>query len=722
MLLQERCRKDPMSYKEEFEMQLRHFEAMLESTRLNPSAASSRLVDIASFMGAVTPSYKGAGQKIVPGVIALLGDNASVMNPVLRRGLVRFLALLRARQIADARLVIPLFFRLLACNDKPLRRMLHGHIVSDLRRLHNGSGDASRRALQSFLFAALEDPDDTLVKRTLHVLVDLFRKHVWTDARCANMIANTCFHSSTRIAIIAARFLLDSNVREVGDIESDDDDDEEEGKRGSHFVDGRKASDMWKAYMMTGKKTTKKRKRMERVIARATKHKSALKEKGIVATDQASTAAMAFLNDPQQFAEKLFSSLQTKRKRDKYETKLVFINLLTRLIGGNQLILFELYPYLQRYLQPAQPEVTRVLAYLTQACHDLVPSDVLHPILRCIADKFVSERSSPPSVAAGINTIRAICARVPLAIFNEENENLPEDEQEAPLLEDLVQYKTDHDKGVAMAARSLIALYRELHPKLLHKRDRGRIAAEAVQRGQTATALTYSKLKYATGVDGVEFLAQKENETDEELDANEIDHDDKQHYGDDSVGGELCEEEEPEGDVENDGVRIETDESQVGEEDGNAIEENDANSDKPESSPKQQTLDKQNAHSREDLTRILTDEDFAKIRARRAAQAVENASSLRTKNAGDSVDPDSLQGMIRRERKTLEEKLEKVLAGREGREKYGSKKGSKKGGGSSNKAKTKTKANSMVLHKRRRNNKMSRRERQMGKKKKSDYK
>ena len=41
-------------------------------------------------------------------------------------------------------------------------------------------------------------------------------------------------------------------------------------------------------------------------------------------------------------------------------------------------------------------------------------------------------------------------------------------------MRDLAQYKSYKDKGVMMAARSIIALYRATNPELLHKKDRGR--------------------------------------------------------------------------------------------------------------------------------------------------------------------------------------------------------------------------------------------------------
>lgn len=712
IVLQERCRKDPQSYTEDFEMQKTHFLSLLDTARLQPSSASARLTDVASFMGAVAPYYKGTGSALGTPVVAVLAECAPTMNAPLRRALVRLLALLRARNSVQVKVVIPLFFRLLACEDKTLRRMLHGHIVSDLRRTQNTSGDANRRSLQSFLFSALEDPSETLVKRTLYVLVDLFRKGVWNDPRCANMIASACFHSSTPIAIIAARFLLDSNVREMDDDDTDSDM-EDEPKRGH---DGRKAADMWKAFSMTAKKSTKKRKRMEKVVARATRHKAAACNKGVVETDQASSAAMALLNDPQNYAEKLFKSLQNSRKKDKFETKLVFINLLTRIIGGNHLILFEVYTYLQKYLQPAQPQVTRVLAYLTQACHDIVPSDVLHPILKCIADRFVSDRSSPPSVAAGINTIRAICSRVPLAILDADNEYLPEDQQEAPLLEDLVQYKNDRDKGTGMAARSLISLYREIHPKLLHKKDRGRMAAEAVQKGNTAPAPEYAKLKYSTGVDGVELLADSESEEEEmdvdiegEIVVDDVDGEDDNADTDTVEGGDATKESgenerEEENEIEEEDTKSDANENEE------TVDENDEDGGAPAK------------EAREDTVRLLTNADFAKIRAKRAARAVSSMNGTRVGSTGDSVDPVEIQGVIRRERKTLEERLEKVLAGREGRVEFGSKKGSNKGGGSTNTIKKKSKANAMVLHKRRRTNKLGRRERQIKTRRKRDYK
>lgn len=66
------------------------------------------------------------------------------------------------------------------------------------------------------------------------------------------------------------------------------------------------------------------------------------------------------------------------------------------------------YSYLQKYLQPKQREVTRILLYAAQACHDVVPSDIIQNLARCIAQNFISDSNSPEAMSVGINAIREL--------------------------------------------------------------------------------------------------------------------------------------------------------------------------------------------------------------------------------------------------------------------------------------------------------------------------
>ena len=80
------------------------------------------------------------------------------------------------------------------------------------------------------------------------------------------------------------------------------------------------------------------------------------------------------------------------------------------------------------------------------------------------------DRARPEVVAVGINAVREICLRCPLVMTPE-------------LLQDLAQYKRARDKPVATAARALIALFRELAPGMLEKKDRGKGTRRSMDSG-----------------------------------------------------------------------------------------------------------------------------------------------------------------------------------------------------------------------------------------------
>lgn len=207
------------------------------------------------------------------------------------------------------------------------------------------------------------------------------------------------------------------------------------------------------------------------------------------------------LHDPQGFAEKLLYHLKTCSAP--LDHKLLLINVLSRCIGQHKLLLPDFYLAMLRFIHPHQKEVLKVLAYIAQATHTelnygkeeeknekddnstRVDNDasiyegVLYPVLKAIANVFIADHNGDECIAAGINGIRAICARCPDAIPR-------------PLLHELIEYaglthvtsptdktrhrRRHHDKGVVMAARGLIQLYREKRPQMLPQRQRGREA------------------------------------------------------------------------------------------------------------------------------------------------------------------------------------------------------------------------------------------------------
>jgi len=176
------------------------------------------------------------------------------------------------------------------------------------------------------------------------------------------------------------------------------------------------------------------------------------------------------------------------------------------LIGTHQLILLNYYPYIARFIAPHQREVVRLLQFSAQAAHELVPPDCIEPVLKAIINNFVTERNSSEVMAVGLNAVKELVARCPLVMTED-------------LLRDLVEYKTYKDKGVMMASRSLIQLFRTICPDLLHKRDRGRPTEATVE----VKRREFGELDVKEFVPGAEVIDVNEEEGGSDQEGNDSD-------------------------------------------------------------------------------------------------------------------------------------------------------------------------------------------------------
>jgi protein SDA1 len=443
--------------------------------------------------------------------------------------------------------------------------------------------------------------------------------------------------------VTALTFFLGKDEDQNDDSDSESDDDNTPN-----------AQEVWMANRVN--KKTRKRKRILERTKQVIK-KSKKKDKAV----SFNFSAIHLIHDPQSMAEKLFKSLETMNER--FEVKLMTMNLISRLVGIHELILLNFYPFLQRFLQPHQREVTKVLQYTAQAAHELVPPDVIEPLLKLIANNFVSERNSSEVMAVGLNSIRELCARCPL-VMNED------------LLQDLAEYKSYRDKNVSMASKSLIQLFRVKNPNLLKKKDRAKptLANSEIKQKQ------YGELSSTHFVDGTEVL----NETvDTDNESNENDSDD-----------EVSEDEDSWVDV----SHSEDDEKSNTNENENIV---------PEDQIKKATLISS--------SRILTQEEFRKVKLAQISKQIQAAkprkfnknsktdesenTSLTLENK-EIVPLNAIEKIYKKSKLNKESRLESVMSGREERGKYGAKKGKQNPYASKNKKENKkNKAFMMIKHK-----------------------
>ncbi|RAH50227.1 SDA1 family protein [Aspergillus brunneoviolaceus CBS 621.78] len=485
--LQHKIRRDPKSYIEDFRAQHYQYESHREIFMAAPSSATDTgiisLRELIDFIAHVADCYPEITKDFPQQLMDILSQHHLILQAELREKIVGSLVLLRKKELLDsATLLQTLFPILISTPSKTLRALLFQKILMDLRSSNAKSTNHKlNRTMQTVLYN-LVTSDRTSSKGlwAIKLTRELWKRQIWTDAKAVEVMKEASLATNEKVIVGGIRFFLggDKEREEMEDESSDEE-----------------AIDMGRVKHIIGinKKTKKKARAVEK--ARATVKRRERKKNQ---PHPLNFSALHLLHDPQGYAESLFSKhLQSTKSKLNLDQKLLVLQLVTRLVGLHKLHIMHLYSYFQKYLTPRQPSVTSFLASLAQASHDLVPPDDLEPLVQKIANEFVSEASAAEVASAGLNAIREICARQPLAM----NETL---------LQDLVMYRKSKDKGVVMAARGLLSLFRELNPEWLKRRDRGKEASMGLRSGEKKEKRFAEQA--AGGIEGIELLEQWKEE------------------------------------------------------------------------------------------------------------------------------------------------------------------------------------------------------------------
>lgn len=702
--LQNLIKRDRDSYKDEFRQQLAHFETTLEIFNLNPTEYNKKLDEQAMFLAQVTQCYQNEMKHFPQKIVDILKTHNTTMHNEMRLSLCKCLILLRNKNFITAFDLFELFFSLIKCQDKNLREYLKTHIISDIKYMNMKHKDMKLNStLQNFIYSMLRDSNTKTAKLAVDILIELYHKNIWNDSKTVNIIADVgCFSKVTKVMVASLKFFLSREEEEKAESDSDDEVDPKDTMIANKY----------------NKKTRKRDKMVEKVKKIAKKQKKKKQKAPIF-----NFSALHLVNNPQGFAEKLFKQMESSNER--FEVKLMTLDVVSRLIGLHNLFLFNYYPFIARLLMPHQREVTRILQFAAQSAHELVPPEVMEPVMKAIANNFITERNSTDVMAVGLNAVREICARCPLAISED-------------LLRDLVQYKSYKEKSVMMAARSLIQLYRQSIPSLLHKKDRGRPSEASIE----LKTKKYGEMDIKDYVPGSEVLLEKEEIKDrskkkvtkkgkkkgDDSDDEWIDvgsSDSEINISSDSENEESDEEDESEGEQSDVDVNEEANEEEVS--GGDDTKEADSVT-KDTSEPRKMLKAKRTNQNIEDkikvareiaMDKIFTDEDFKRIEAAQIKKAVTGVKRNRSvveeeEESAEIVQLSAIENIHKKRKHDKNARLETVLKGREERDKFGYKDRRKNENCSkTNREKRKTKSYQMVKHKARGKVKRSFKEKQI---------
>ncbi|KAI9725965.1 MAG: Severe Depolymerization of Actin [Chrysothrix sp. TS-e1954] len=475
------------SYRGDFEKQFEQYEAyrnlFIQAPTSAPDHTILSLQDLVDFISHVASCYTDVGGRFSHDLIELLQKHHEELRADLREKIVTSLVLLRKKDIVDSSTLLHVLFPILTTTtSKSLRSLLHQKIISDIRNSNTQTTNHKlNRTLQTVLYNLLTaDRASPKGIWAVRITRELWRRQVWTDSKAVEIMKEAALAENVKVASAGVSFFLggDKEREEAAEDSSDEE-----------------AIDMGRVRHVAGiNKKTKKKERDLKNAAATVKRKERKKAK----PHPLNFSALLLLHDPQGFAETLFTRhLQNVRSKLNLEQKLLVLQLVSRLVGLHRLTIISLYSYFLKYLTPRQASVTSFLASLAQSTHDLVPPDAIEPLLSKIANEFVSEAAAGQVAAAGLNAIREMCMRQPLAM----NETL---------LQDLVMYRKSKDKSVMMAAKGLMSLYRDVGPEMLRKRDRGRDAALNMRSG-TLNHKRFGDVEPGQ-IEGLELLEQWKDE------------------------------------------------------------------------------------------------------------------------------------------------------------------------------------------------------------------
>ncbi|XP_025404914.1 protein SDA1 homolog isoform X1 [Sipha flava] len=681
--LQNLIKRDPVSYKDEFLQQQRHYKSLLAVFTLRPTDFNKSLDELIMFMAQIAHCYPSELSTFAQELIDMLQTHGPVLDKDMRMTFCRALILLRNKRLLTPTDLLSLFFGLLRSQDKELRKFLESHIVSDIKNLNSKHKDAKlNRNLQNFMYTMLKDNNAKAAKMSLvnmGIMVDLYKKNIWRDTKTVNVISTGCFSKITKVMVAALKFFVTVDANDSSD-ESDSSSSDDDTPNTREVIMANKVS-------KTTRKRTKNLKKVKRLVEKNKKKKKQ--------SQSSNFAALTLIHDPQGFAEKLFHQLEKRHER--FEVKMLTLDVVSRLIGLHQLIIFNFYPYIQRFLQPHQKEVVRMMQFVAQASHEVVPPDVLEPVLRTLVNNFVSERNSSDVMAIGLNAIREMCSRAPLVMTED-------------LLRDLAQYKNYRERSVMMAAKSLIHVYRSTMPHLLHKKDRGRPTEATLE----IVARKYGEVDAKEFVSGAEILLETENtescnNSDENSDEEwvNVSHSEDENDSND-VDNEDVVGENDEDDEESDSDDSASDYKYINQGQSICIQESSTN---PKIKPKIVTKKEQLAEKREKAThvssmRILTDEDFKRIEIAQLSKQMTTAKNRKRpaerdeSSRGELVRLKDIENIYKKRKHDKQTRIDSIKKGQEGREKFGYKDGRLNPFSSkTNREKKKTKNFMMIKHK-----------------------
>jgi protein SDA1 len=467
--LQSTIKKSPDLYAADVAQAYTLFHTHLELFTQEPSGRHEVLGALATFLAQVSPYFVIQLRQFPSELLNILDNYYSALNPELRKAVFSALVLMRSREQITPMSVLPTAFRMFRCADKPLRSQAFAFIVSDIKRVNTPNIQSRlNHKLLTFISSMLSDSNVNAAKKSLHVLMTIYKRCILRDVTIVNTIALACMSPEAKVATSGACFMI------AADDNTFESDSESEEEKPNPNIVGKKKT----------KGTLHKKDRQVNAFEKRQRRKEHDKS-----TKSPTFLCIDMIHNPQDFAEGVFSNVLKHFNKGKFKARITLLHLVARMIGRHKLFLMDLYTYLMKYIKPKTNYAGQILVIVSESVHDLVPPDDLAPLFKKILHEFISDNCTEETITMGLNTAREMCKRQPLIMTKD-------------IMQDLSGFRAFRNRAVVMAAKSLINLYKDLNPTVLQGKDRGSLKG--------FQPLEYAEQRPAIRVPGAELLEQSD--------------------------------------------------------------------------------------------------------------------------------------------------------------------------------------------------------------------
>ena len=425
----------PEQHIEEIQAAFEKFKSQVELFTEQPGEINQDFIRLIYDLSHVV-HHHGFGGEFLEKCFAFLETHPESLSPDTRSSLVQAIIVLHNHKVIDTVDLIDHFVPLFRLNDKNVRRTIYGHFFN---RIPYHQTPQIKKELQKYV----QHEDPRVSFKTLKLIIDIFHKENKEDPQTINFIARCIDLKNPRLVNAIVSFFLDPYTPKQESL-IDEDDLEEMRREAEHQI------------LINGK-TKKNKKQLEKI-----KHMKA-------SIPQDPVQVLGSLDDPLKLTIRLFSLLSQPEHVKIFktrETQLRAMELISKLIFQFSLDFDKFFTWSERFIRPNYEDITKLLSIVASAVHSTTNVDTVAEVCRTIANNFVVDHLDEEVQIVGMNTIREICARNPHGMTPE-------------LLEDLTAYKKSDRKGVVMAARGIIQVFRENRPDILPKRERGKPTDDA---------------------------------------------------------------------------------------------------------------------------------------------------------------------------------------------------------------------------------------------------